>query len=338
MLSRAASNIFWLARYIERAENTASILKANIEFLMDSETGENPETSKTWVAVMKTLDVDKVYIELAAKQPGLTPLSFLTASPKNPDSLYNCIAQARENARMVRDQISEKMWLEVNSIYHKIKAEIDDLSWHKDPSALFDRISRFSFLFQGITNATITYGEGHAFYQLGKYLERGDKTSRILDLPHYGGDVSGQNQWSEVLNASGGRGAYIAEYGVVPKAENVTNFLIFSEDFPRSLRFCFYRVSKMLATISRSKVRKRYSNEAERLAGAGLATIDFTGEEILEEGGLHEFLDDMQGRFNAIGQKIFEIYFLIKFESEIDHILPNKAEATGSLQQSQTQS
>lgn len=324
MLSRAASNIFWLARYIERAENIASILQANITFLMDSETGDNPEKDGSWLNVMQTLDAEEGFILLAKREKSITPLAYLTASAENPDSLYNCIAQARENARMVRDQISEKMWLEVNSIYHKIKAKVEDGSWTKDPGGMYNCIVTFSFLFQGITDATITYGEGHAFYQLGKYLERGDKTARILDLPHLSEDVHGQNEWSEVLNASGGRGAYIAEFGVVPKEENVTNFLVFSEDFPRSLRFCFYRINRMLETISRSKIRKRYSNEAERLAGAALATIDFTGEELLEKEGLHEFLDDMQKRFNDIGQKIFEIYFLIKFESDTSHILPNK--------------
>ena len=332
MLSRVASNLFWMGRYIERAENISGILGANLKFLLDSETYEATNESQTWVPILESLGVDELFQEKAKEHPELTPFEFLTSSSLNPDSICNCIDQARENARMIQDQISEKMWRHINSIYLYKKQVMEEGSLNWKAQEFFERITSFSFLFQGLTDATLTRGEGHAFYQLGQYLERADKITRILDAPHYGTALEGQNPWSEVLNASGGRGAYISEHGVTVEEKKVTNFLLFSEDFPRSIRFTLDRVTQLLASISQSKLKRRYSNEAERIAGAALASLDFEGQEKLEELGLHDYLDELQIRLNKIGQLIFELYFLIAVDLEKTPIVQPR------LTQTQTQS
>lgn len=319
-----------MGRYIERAENIAGALSANLKFLRDSETYEASDTSASWFPFMDSLGIRDIY-DAENSDSGISPLDFLIKGETNSDSLVNCVAQGRENARMVRDQISERMWIEVNSVYLQMKRLMDGTVRLK-AYELFELVIKFSLNFQGITQSTLTRDEGYCFYQLGKYLERADKTTRILDLPSYGGDVRGQNEWSEVLNACNGRGGYISIYGMTVDERSVTSFLLFAEDFPRSVRFCVAQIDMLLRQLTGTSPGQRYGNEAQRLAGRALADIDFDGARERKKMGTQGYVDYLQTIFNEIGQQIFEIYFLIKIDDSTEISSP-KVLPAGSLAQ-----
>ena len=316
MLSRVANSLYWLSRYIERAENLARIVgarrHASLEYVTHS---ANP-----WHAVLHSMGSESVPTGIQ----GSDISHYITFGESNNDSIQNCIAHARENARMVRDQISEEMWLELNSIHLFFRSGNAQRTWRDDPSALTRRVIQFSLLFQGLADATIQRGEGWQFVQLGKHIERADKTSRILDILTY---VEGATQMecAAVLRSCSAFAAFREEFRGHITLPNVTSFLLFSQNFPRSVRFCARGIDRELHDISGTPLGT-FSNEPERLSGSLVAKMNFYDLEKVQDEGLHSHIDNLQSEINEIGQQIFEEYVLlpseIKTVTRSEHIDP----------------
>ncbi|NNE92716.1 MAG: alpha-E domain-containing protein [Verrucomicrobiales bacterium] len=335
MLSRVADSLYWMARYIERAGNVARLVEANSSLELDSTTSQRADSLAFWRPVLEATALVDAYNEAVAERPELTIPDFLMLDPKNPDSIVASVSEARENARMVRDQISSEMWLELNTLHLFLKSQ-GAAEWTSRPEDFFARIIRFSLLFQGITDATVPQNEGWHFIQAGICLERADKTSRILDIPHRVQGARSAAPWGTVLGSCSAGPAYRDLYGDAVDEWKVTNLLIFSDSFPRSVRFCLRRLNEVLHAISGTP-QGQYSNEAERLTGSALAGLDFADPNDVAQAGLSAYVDQLQRNFNEISQKIFETYVLLPSELQSLNIDSRYVHAYNQQQQQQQQ-
>lgn len=334
MLSRVANSLFWLSRYIERAENLARLVDVNLHKSLDSyRGGPGEQRTDSWKAVLYATLSETHFEEYLATGGALDAGGFIALNEGHPDSIRECIAAARENARMVRDQITQDMWLDLNSIHLFLQSDQAENLWKKDPNALFRRIVDFSLLFQGLCDTTTLHSEGWLFVQAGRYIERADKTSRILDMLTFSPDAP-RAQMSAVLHSCSAFAAFREEFRGVVTLENVARFLLFSEAFPRSVRFCVRQLDETLHAISGAP-RGGFFNEPERLAGSLLAQLNFSGTGEVQKRGIHAYIDDIQLRLNEIGQAIFEQYVLLPFE--MDQFAHGDSGSFQRLQQRQQQ-
>lgn len=312
MLSRVADSLYWLSRYLERAENLARLVDVNRHDALDSTGTEDNED--IWKPLLYATCTEEAFTAAREKDDpqSVEVGTFIMFSEENPDSIRQCIATARENARMVRDQISEEMWLELNSIHLFMQSGDAEELWRRQPEALCREVIKFSLLFQGLTDATIVHDEGWQFVQLGKFIERADKTSRILDILTYFTEPE-RTELASVLRSCSGFSAFRAEFRGDVTLPNVMSFLLFSQSFPRSVRFCVRRIDDVLHAITGVPIGA-YSNEAERLTGSVLAQLNFSSVDSVWQTGLHDYIDGMQEKLNDIGQRVFETYVLLPSE------------------------
>jgi uncharacterized alpha-E superfamily protein len=246
MLSRVAASLYWMGRYLERAENIARLLDVNIQLLIDFGSIDDQGVKEHWVPVLRSVGDEEVFFQHYAKADSASVTEFMTFHRQNPNSVFSCVCAARENARQVRDQISFEMWEVLNEVYLFLQASDAQKVWRDGPGAFYDQVKRYSHLFQGLTDATFSRTEGWDFLQFGKYLERADKTTRILDVKYHillprATDVGGAidtAQWQAVLRSTSALEAYRRFYVTEILPKKVAEFLVLSDSFPRSLRYC----------------------------------------------------------------------------------------------------
>jgi uncharacterized alpha-E superfamily protein len=315
MLSRVADSLFWMSRYMERAENIARIVDVNLQLLLDSQKLDDKTLRSLWLAVVQSLGDEESFFELYKKADSRSVTEYLTFNKDNPDSVMNCVARTRENARMVRDQLSNEMWEEINRMYLYVLSKDAKTAARSDPSAFFREVKLGSYLFQGLTDSTIPQDEGHHFILLGRYLERADKTTRILDtkyfilLPSIGevGGAMDKIQWVAVLRSCSAHEAYQRIYLSDVEPKKITDLLILDETFPRSIRFSMTQFDNSLRAISGTG-DDHFSNTAEKLSGRLLSDLNFSTVDDIFVTGLHEYLDQLQARFNEIGRSLLDTY------------------------------
>jgi len=314
MLSRVADSLYWMSRYVERGENVARILDVNLQLMLDLPKLGAEHEKKLWGPVLRSTgdheDFDKHYKAMTAENV----IDFLTFNPKNPNSIINCITTARENARHVREQISMEMWEEINRTYLWIKSQtlkkIQKLGLYE----FFSEVKNASHLFQGITDGTMTHGEDWDFIQVGKYLERSDMVTRILDANdeifiHAPSSLmnGGTLQWSAILRSCSSHDAYRKFYVAQVEPDKVVEFLILNEMFPRSIRYCAGALDLALRRISGCQ-EERFTNQAEKLSGRLVAELNYSALEDIKTVGMHTYMDELQVKLNAIGEAIFQTY------------------------------
>jgi uncharacterized alpha-E superfamily protein len=315
MLSRVANTFYWMVRYVERADNLARLIDVNRQLLLDSERLDSERLSAFWQPIILSTGDQELYQELYSAAGSGDVIRFLTDDKRNPNSITACVALARENARTVRDQLSDELWEEINSLYLFSRSkEASDLII-TDPARYYEDIRRCAETFLGIAASTISRDEAWEFMDLGRHLERADKTTRFLDIANYlpNGDDSvsagGGLHWSAILRSCGALGSYRTSKRKID-ARGVVDFLVFSSVFPRSVRFCIERVDISLHRISGTP-RGTFSNDAERETGRLLAELNFGTTDDAFDVGLHDYLDSLQERFNKIGDAIFDTYVLM---------------------------
>jgi uncharacterized alpha-E superfamily protein len=303
MLSRVGDSTYWVGRYVERAENNARLLDVNVQMLLDFENRSAETDRQFWLPILSTLEDTELFRQLHPEFNAAAVLDYVTFEPRNPNSIQSCIGFARENARAVRDQISSEMWEKINGLYLYFRDGTAVRDFRANSHEFYDKVTYASQLIQGVTNATMTHGEAWRFIQAGKFIERADCTSRILDLKYHillpsGEQVGGNvdiSQWMYVLRSCSGMEAYlkIRRGDVTPWG--VAEFLICHDEFPRSIRFCVDRLDSVLHDISRTE-EGHFSNEPERLSGLLRSQLDFATIDGIFQHGLHEYLDGVQER------------------------------------------
>lgn len=330
MLSRVANSLYWVSRYLERAENLARMVEVNRYDSLDKE-GNDSSSDNEWEPLLYATCLQSVYAGATAGSGDTDIGRFITFSEKNNDSIRQCVAQARENARMVRDQISEEFWRELNRFHLFVASAQATTLWTEQPESFYRRIIEHCMLLTGLLNTTISNDEGWHFMQLGKALERADKTTRVLDMLAYQGEPH-RTRLASALRSCSALSAFKSDSGNSITLENIMSFLLFSASFPRSVRFCIRQLDQHLHAISGSS-SGTFTNEAERLAGSLLAQVNFSSIGNVLQVGYHAYIDSLQNHFNQIGQQIFETYILLP--SEIRSLKQDESSIQWQFQQQQ---
>ncbi|MGH6948536.1 MAG: alpha-E domain-containing protein [Kiloniellales bacterium] len=310
LLSRHAEATYWLARYIERAENLARILDVNETFSRDSRGGQN------WQSILQLYADEARFRETHGTATAAAVIEFYTLDPGNPTSILSAIAAARENARSLRPLISTEMWAQMNIFYNRLKAaQRTDV---EEP-----RLVRFCAVVKeacqahtGITEGTFYRDEAWYFYQLGRLIERADQTTRLLDvkyhllLPSSGavGSPLDMSFWNAVLRSAAGYHAFrrVQPSGMSPAT--VTGFLLFHRAFPRSVRGCIEDLLRCLGELMLG-YRLENGREAEAALRSLAQRLNQDTAERVISGGLHEYLDELQQDLLAIGNALARAYF-----------------------------
>jgi uncharacterized alpha-E superfamily protein len=316
MLSRVASSLYWMGRYLERAENIARLLDVNIQLLIDFGSIGDQRIKEHWVPVLRTAGDEDLFFQLYPKADSASVTEFMTFHRDNPNSVFSCVGAARENARQVRDQISIEMWEVLNEAHLFLLSKDAHQVWREGPSAFYDQVKRFSHLFQGLADSTFSRTEGWDFIQFGKYLERADKTTRILDMKYHillpsptdvGGAVD-TAQWQAVLRSTSALEAYRRFYVTEILPRKVAEFLVLSDTFPRSLRYCLRQMDDSLGRMGGGHRPVRPPGPAvadfDRLRG-GLERL--TINEIIAD-GLHEYLQDAQAVVGCLATHVYDTF------------------------------
>jgi uncharacterized alpha-E superfamily protein len=315
MLSRVADSIYWLNRYVERAENIARFIDVNLMLLLDA----LPDAAQQWEPLVLTTGDLPLFQERYGEATADNVIRFLTFDTSYPNSILSCLRSARENARSVREIISSEMWEQVNAFYLMVN-EADQSKHVMELSDFFHQVKLSSHLFAGVMDATMTHNEGWHFGQIGRRLERADKTARILDVKYfillpslrYVGSMLDNIQWMALLKSASAYEMYRKRGGhrLCPTA--IAEFLILDPEFPRSIRFCVTQVERSLHEIMGTPIGT-WSTAVERNLGKLRTDLDYLTIEDIIQVGLHENLDDLQLRMNLVAGEIGETFF--EFES-----------------------
>jgi uncharacterized alpha-E superfamily protein len=334
MLSRVAHSLYWMARYIERAENIARLVDVNLQLLLDMRDLNEQQLIEYWLPIVQATGDESEFFKLHPHATGQAVSEFLVFTPENPNSLFQSVCQARENARMVRDQITLELWEELNRLYLFIRSKQAREVWRRSPSEFFQEIKSASLHLIGIINATMVHDEGWRFVQAGQFLERADKTTRILDvryqtLPERGVPKSINSaealEWAAVLRSCSAWDAYKSIYGADVHPRLVAEFLLLDDNFPRSLRFCVSELNRALRRIS-GVAEGHFCNDSEKLTGRFLAELQFSGIDEIFDFGLHQYLDDAQTKLNNIGEALFRAYISQPFQNLTDEHMVQQEE------------
>jgi len=334
MLSRVANSLYWMSRYIGRAENTARLVDVNLQLLLDMRKLDDKALAGHWMPILQSAGDEALFSQLHARATGKTVTEYLVFQPENSNSILSSVAQARENARMIRDQITSELWEEINRLYLFLHSTQARALWRSSPHDFFQEIKNSALLIQGLTDGTVMRTEGWLFTQCGRFLERADKTSRILDVRHASvperGVPAATSQadalgWSAVLRSCSAWDAYKALHGAEVQPAHVAGFLLLSDIFPRSVRFCVREIDSALHRIS-GVADDRFSNDAEKLAGRLLAELSYSTVEEIFDYGLHAYIDMLQGKLNAIGDALFQAYIFQPFHMLEDDQLRQQEE------------
>lgn len=315
MLSRVADSLYWMARYIERSENNARILDVNLQVTLDDENSGVDGDKVDWEPILATLEDQKLFNSLYAVTNAETVCEFVTFAKENPNSIRSSIAAARENARTVREYISSEMWERINGLYLWLNSPGARQMFATSAIDFFRHVVDCSHQFHGTTAATLTHGEGWHFLQIGKYLERADSTSRILDLKYHillprGEEVGGNVdtvQWQAVLKSCSAFEAYRKIYTGQVTPWTVAEFILLHDTFPRSIRFCVEGVDAALHRISGCE-RAHFCTDAERLSGRLLSDLNYARIADIFKMGLHQYLDGIQLRLIEISSAMHSKY------------------------------
>lgn len=315
MLSRVADAIYWMSRYVERAENLARFIDVTHGMSLDMPR----ESSEQWGALIHAAGDHELFRERYGPPTRENVIQFLTFDEENANSILRCVRAARENARGVRDAISSEMWEQLNQFYLTVQdgSQAGEMGSITD---FFQSVKNASHHFVGISVTTFSQGEGWHFSRLGRLLERADKTSRILDvkyftlLPHAQdvGTPIDNLQWSAVLRSVSGFEMFRKRHhGITPT--RVVGFLVLDRLFPRAIKHCIDAADQSLHAISGSPEGTFWNVADKRLGQLRSELAYLTVDEIIYA-GLHEFLDGLQTKLNAIGDGIYETFITMQPE------------------------
>ena len=309
MLSRTADHLFWMARYMERAENTARMLDVNYQAALLPQSADAAE--KGWKGL---LSISELSGDFATHYGAVTPtnvMRYMVSDAANGSSIRNCLQAARENARAVRGTLTTEVWETQNQTWLEFQRLIASESFLRDPSTLFEWVKFRSHLSRGVTVGTMLQDEAFHFLRIGSFLERADNTARLLDVKfhaveseYYGGSSGAGGKdievdfyhWSGILRSVSGFEVYRKAYRNVIRPEKVAELLILRPDMPRSLAACVHEVVTNL-----QKVANEQSADTLRRAGRLQADLQYGRIDEILATGLHAYLTQFLERVGTLG-------------------------------------
>lgn len=304
MLSRVVNLIYWTARYLERGENTLRLIDVNAQLVLDLESHRDFNDPRAWEPLVYVTGDEEKFFELYGKPvTEESVVQFLLFDSRNSSSLLSCVAAARENARCVRDQISSEMWEVLNTFYLRLKTHDYQTYVQTGSSEYINDLKLSTQQIYGVAESMLPRNEGWWFYLLGRYLERADNVSRIIDvkyfmiLPdrHHVGSALDVIQWGSVLRSCSGFEAFRRTQRGQLKLESVVNYLIRDAEFPRSVYASIAAAENCLAKICATKSGDMHERAVKELTILR-QHLESTDVDAVIATGLHEYLDDVQNR------------------------------------------
>lgn len=310
LLARYAECIFWMARYMERAENLARILDVQETFARDSRGATN------WGPIVQLFADERAFYSRYERATAENVVNFYTLDAENSNSLLSTLRMARENARTLRPWISTEMWTQINVFHNRVMELTPRDIAVPNLSRACTWIKEACQTHTGITDGTFYRDQGWYFYQLGKTLERADQTTRLLDIKYHTllpsplevGSTLDVSQWTTVLRSAAGYHAFRRVYprGMTPAT--VAGFMLFNESFPRSVVMCVRQIDALLGRL-RSRYTLRLGSEAmERVDELQSALLSRTIDAVIRD-GLHEYLDWIQAQLSGVTDEIGRAFF-----------------------------
>jgi len=319
MLSRAANNLYWMSRHIERAENTARMLDVTYRMSLLPYRTIDKAWAEPWALPLVITGLATAYYE---RFPGALSservLRFMALDPANPSSIYSCVQSARESARTMRGVITSEMYEDINGLWLEIRNRANGNLFAEGISEFFDWVKMRSHQFRGVTFGTMLRDEAYQYIRLGTFMERADNTARILDVKYHTllpsvSDVGGAvdyYQWSALLRSVSAFDSYRKVYRDMITPMRVAELLILRDDVPRSLHACTKEIYEILCGLCDAS-----SREPERLAGELNALLRYGRTEQVFAVGLHEYLMDILDKLSVLNEEINK-HFLVPVYSQ----------------------
>jgi uncharacterized alpha-E superfamily protein len=317
MLSRVADSLYWMSRYLERAEHTARLIDVQLSQMLE-DAGE--EADRRWRRLLGSLHMAAPDV-ISAYDMAHT----LIFDPENHSSIVSCIAAARENARQVREQISSEMWEQLNFLFLEIRQTTMEQIWSAEPHGFLRTVKEGIYLFHGIIDATMSHNEGWHFIRAGRFLERALATAALLDAhfavfpvkeSEYGSEPLDYLSWFGLLRSCASFEAYCKVHTAVIRPTHVVEFLLLNPDAPRSIRFSCARMQDGLQEIART-TGMRNAGRVERLAGRLRASLDYYQIDEIINDDIHEYLAGIQRQCTLIHNSIYQVYLAYPIEAAL---------------------
>src|SRR4051812_12382882 len=319
MLSRVAENLYWISRFLERAENVSRLLDVGFPLELDASGLDGDSDALGPIESVLTILACRESFERShsrAERDRDDVLRFLTFNRQNSHSILSMLARARENARGTQETLSGEAWSQVNKLYLYLCSRRAQARFVASPPRFFDAIKRSCILFDALVDGTLPRTEVFHFLQLGRYLERVNQISRILNVKLSGlrDDGTGVERglrvihWSSLLRSCSAYEAYLREYHDRIDPEGVVQYLVLDADFPRAMKFCVARCCESLREISGGD-GEGFGSEAERRLGRLDSELRYVDVGEIFGQGLSTFLTGVQDSCNRIGDEIHHAYF-----------------------------
>jgi len=318
MLSRVADSLYWMSRYLERAEHTTRLLDVNLNLMLDESA---TSADRRWPRLLQTLGRPK-RVKWTGDPYELT--RTLTFDTTQKSSVVSCIMAARENARHVREQISTEQWHRLNSLYLDVtrpefkkalllEAAAGDSM--EGPTTFLQQVMEAVHQFQGVTDSTMSHGEGWHFIQVGRFLERATETTLLLEAyhedlwadPERTAESNEYLEWMGLLRSATAFEAYCKVYTADLTPERILEFLLLDAQFPHSLRFSIDSLKGALGAIQQESGKNR-AEELERIAGRLSASLAFASVDEILMGDVVAYLHGIQRQCQAIHETIYHLY------------------------------
>jgi len=317
MLSRVADSLYWMSRYLERAEHTARLIDVDLQLRLD----QSPEAGAG--RGLRLLEASQVPTPEDGEVEAANFTRILTLDRTNPSSILSCVAAARENLRQVREQCSTEMWEQLNRLYLQVNSTTASEAWLLHSYVFFRAVQDGAHLFQGVTDSTMSHGEGWHYIQLGRYVERTDALARLIGthfsrLPHpldQAVESEEYLEWVGLLKSCSAFEAYCKTYTAELRPLRVAEFLLLNPEFPHSVRFSVERVLAALTAIGELTDRK--AEQPVRLAGRLCATLGFSQIEEIMASGATGYVDSVRWQCAQAHTAIQQVYFDYSAESAL---------------------
>lgn len=312
MLSRVAEAAYWLSRYLERAENVARFISVN----QNQSLGRASGIRTQWSPLIHASGDLPLFEEHYASPNEASVLEFMLFDHRNHNSVRSCLSAARENARTIRETLSVPVWEAINRFYLAVEEAANSReAVIRQPHRFLDEVVECSHLVVGATATTMSHGEAYNFIQLGRLIERADKTSRILDMKYFVllpevqdvGTTRDIVQWTALLASTSALVMYRRANGTISPAR-VTKFLILDKYFPRAIHYCVLGANTSLHRITGCPL-DAYQTESERLLGKLTSSFQYLEVQDIVNEGTHEFIDRIQRSLNDVGKQVHTDFF-----------------------------
>jgi len=305
MLGKNARGLFWMYRFLERAENTARLIETGQRIALTRAEASDDE----WLSVLQTAGVDQGYAQKHEEIAKDSAIDWMLRDTDNPSSVLSTVKQARDNARLVRTALTPDVWEAVNGTWMQLREVLARKIGERDLPRTLGLVRERSALVRGATRGTMLRNDIYDFLRLGTFIERADNTGRILDVKYYVllpssvavGSSLDNVQWETILRSVSARGGFRMVYGDQARPPEIVQFLVLDNRMPRSLRFCCSKIRSNLEFLAHD-----YGAESTSLDMARSLADEIDGKDVamIFDAGLHQFIQETLSKLAALSRQI----------------------------------